>query len=227
MMKRTFRPTLEQLEDRLAPSFAGSLFTSTVDGSSTNGNTFADKADVYIRVGNSNQGNVPNGDYFFQVTDPNGSTLLSTDAITEREAHVTGGVFDAYLGSTHATGVSIFGGIVVGLFPFSTTPNPSGVYKVWLTPVADYNPGDKNSNFGFVNNDSKTDNFKVVEPVPPPTFTLSGVKYEDHNGDAVQEAQDQGLAGWHILVNGVDMAVTDANGNWSVSGLAANQSYFV
>ena len=58
----------------------------------------------------------------------------------------------------------------------------------------------------------------------PPTVlpvTLSGTKWEDHNGNGVRDTGDQGLAGWHILVGGVDRATTDANGNWSVTGLAA------
>src|SRR6185436_16749855 len=47
-------------------------------------------------------------------------------------------------------------------------------------------------------------------------ITISGQKWEDHDGDGVKDAGDQGLLGWHILVNGVDSATTDANGNWSV-----------
>ncbi len=51
--------------------------------------------------------------------------------------------------------------------------------------------------------------------------SLSGTAWEDHNGNGVRDTGDQGLAGWHILVNGVDRATTDANGNWSVANLAA------
>ena len=56
---------------------------------------------------------------------------------------------------------------------------------------------------------------------PPAAASLGGVAWEDHNGNGVRDAVDQGLAGWHILVNGVDRATTDANGNWSVANLAA------
>ncbi|HVC93265.1 MAG TPA: DUF4214 domain-containing protein, partial [Pirellulales bacterium] len=48
---------------------------------------------------------------------------------------------------------------------------------------------------------------------------LSGLKFEDHNGNGVQDAGDEGLQGWHILVNGIDLATTDANGNYSIVGL--------
>jgi len=49
--------------------------------------------------------------------------------------------------------------------------------------------------------------------------SISGLKFNDHNGNGVQDAGDQGLQGWHVLVNGVDRATTDANGNYSVTGL--------
>src|SRR5262245_26414390 len=161
---------------------------------------------------------IPDGNYYFQVTDPGGSLLLSTDPITEREVHISGGVFDAYLGSTHATGDSMFGGLTIGLFPFATTPNPGGVYKVWLTPVESYDPDDRNSTFGFTNNDSKTNNFRVEEEQ---THTISGRKFNDLNGNGIQEAGEPGLAGWQILVrdeNGIlQTLVTDSTGSYSFS----------
>ncbi len=57
--------------------------------------------------------------------------------------------------------------------------------------------------------------------ISPSPVSLSGTVWEDHNGNGVRDTGDQGLAGWHILVNGVDRATTDANGNWSVANLAA------
>ncbi len=49
--------------------------------------------------------------------------------------------------------------------------------------------------------------------------TLSGVVFNDHNGDGVREAGDEGLAAWHMLVNGVDSATTDTNGNYTIRDL--------
>src|SRR5262245_12423535 len=105
MSRHRYRPALEQLESRIAyavvtpgPSLVtdppgnamtpaaspgsnaplpGSVFTTTSDGSVANQNQFTDKTAVFIDVGASNQGKLPNGDYYFQVTDPNGSVLLS------------------------------------------------------------------------------------------------------------------------------------------------------
>src|SRR5262249_31693670 len=47
-----------------------------------------------------------------------------------------------------------------------------------------------------------------------PTFVISGTKFEDHNGDGVRDAGDQGLAGWTIqLFDANGNAVLDENGN--------------
>jgi hypothetical protein len=54
-------------------------------------------------------------------------------------------------------------------------------------------------------------NFKLV--------TISGSEFEDHNGDGVQEAGDQGVQGWHIRLDGQDMATTDANGAYTIMGV--------
>lgn len=55
--------------------------------------------------------------------------------------------------------------ISVRMFPFINTPNSGGEYKVYLTPLGDYDgscPSGKT--FGFDERKSKTDNFKVVGP---------------------------------------------------------------
>ena len=44
------------------------------------------------------------GLYYFQVTDPTGLELLSTDSVAERAVMVRGGVLSSYEGTTHATG---------------------------------------------------------------------------------------------------------------------------
>jgi SdrD B-like protein/type IX secretion system substrate protein len=61
-------------------------------------------------------------------------------------------------------------------------------------------------------------NFKMI--------TLSGVKYEDKNGNGVRDTLEHGLAGWTINVTGAGTnfygatsAVTDSNGNWSIDSV--------
>src|SRR5262249_46359265 len=57
-------------------------------------------------------------------------------------------------------------------------------------------------------------------PPPPPPATLGGIVWLDRNGNGTPDAGDVGLSGWHILINGVDRATSDAYGNWSLSNLA-------
>src|ERR1022692_1675941 len=185
-----------------AAAVSGAIFTTDVAGSIVNANVqYATKCDVYLDGGPGNHApagaaGLPAGDYFFQVTDPNGQTLLSTDVVTNRRLHVSSsGVIDAYTGfggAGHPTGIDMdhpeLGAITVRLAnatcptDYSDTPNGGGVYKVWVTPVADF-AGDPtlvdnscgNGCFhGFVPSKSKTDNFKVMPTTA--TFCLTVVK---------------------------------------------------
>lgn len=79
---------------------SGAIFTTLSNGSAVNANIFSAKCDglgVYLDGGpgpNAPQGaaGLPDGDYYFQVTDPSGKTLLSTDAQKYRRFTVTGGI---------------------------------------------------------------------------------------------------------------------------------------
>src|SRR5690349_19174175 len=159
----------------------GAIFTTLADGSAVNHNIYDAKADVYLDGGP--QGGSPSGaaaldegDYYFQVTDPSGKTLLSSDAIECRRVHVNGdGVISAVVGACrHTTGVdqdyASLGAITVQLMPYADTPNNGGVYKVWITPVAAYVGGGYTAgvSYGFVPAFSKTDVFKVRDDVVPP-----------------------------------------------------------
>jgi hypothetical protein len=158
-----------------APAFAeplsGAIFTTDSSGVPVNLNIYAAKEDVYLNGApgiNAPVGaaGLPAGTYSFQVTDPSGKTLLSTDAVACRQFTVdASGVIRSVAASgacAHATGISGDDmGITVQLFPFADTPNNGGVYKVWVTPTSLLNcsaPGNKHC---FVPGDSKTDNFKV------------------------------------------------------------------
>jgi hypothetical protein len=192
-----------------AAAVSGAIFTTDVNGSIVNANVqYASKCDVYLNGGPGNHApagaaGLPAGDYYFQVTDPNGQTLLSTDVVANRRLHVsTSGVIDAYTGSggpLHPTGIDQdhpeLGAITIRLAnstcptDYLDTPNGGGVYKVWVTPVADF-AGDPtlvdntcgNGCFhGFVPSKSKTDNFKVMPTTA--TFCLKVVKQlVDTNG---------------------------------------------
>ena len=111
-------------------SVSGAIFTTTVTGTTVNGNIYDAKADVYLTGGPQNQhdhGLEPDGLYYFQVTDPSGAVKLSTDPIECRKVQVTGGRIVAVAGSCpHGIGTPNVanGNTSVQLIPFNDTPNP-------------------------------------------------------------------------------------------------------
>lgn len=170
-----------------APS--GAIFTTVFDGSEVNVNQFPSKDAVYLDGGPGigapqTAAGLDDGTYVFQVTDPSGKTLLSTDNAICRQFTVVNGIITGVVvtGCEHHTDLDVdHGATTVQLIPYNDTPNPGGVYKAWATPVEAFLAGcellgendglnvvdcggPSNGNFhGFVEADSKTDNFKVKE----------------------------------------------------------------
>lgn len=174
-----------------SPGLSGAIFTTLPDGSEVNFNIYGDKTQVYLDggpplgapagaagllgPGSTVFGTVISGVYVFQVTDPPGKTLLSTDAAQCREFSVdVNGVITGVPGPCpHVSGantVTQVGDLTVQLFPFDDTPNNGGEYKVWVTPIEFFGcslsalGSARNcgvGKFGFTAADSKTDNFKV------------------------------------------------------------------
>lgn len=182
-----------------ATSVPGAIFTTVADGTIVDANTqYTSKCAVYLDGGPgpkapAGAAGLPSGDYFFQVTDPSGKTLLSTDVVNNRRFHVsTDGVITAYTGTggpVHPIGIDQvhpeLGTITISLAnticptDYLDTPNGGGVYKAWVTPVADLlgdptqvdNACGNGCFHGFASSTSKTDNFKVQPNIP--TFCLS------------------------------------------------------
>jgi hypothetical protein len=184
----------------LTPAMAGpsgAIFTTTGDGSIVNANHFDSKCAVHLDGGPgpnapAHAAGLPDGDYYFQVTDPSGKNLLSTDVVSNRRFRVANGVIVAYTGAggpVHPTGIDRdhpeLGAITIRLAnvncpaDFLNSPNDAGVFKVWATLVNDFS-GDPtqvdnacgNGCFhGFVSSKSKTDNFKAKSGTP--TFCLT------------------------------------------------------
>ena len=163
-----------------AGGLSGAIFTTVADGSEVNFNIYPSKDAVYLDGGPGpgapqTAAGLPDGIYVFQVTDPSGKTLLSTDAVQCRQFTVTNGIITSTDPSpascAHVTGSDIdHGATTIQLLPYNDTPNPGGEYKVWVTMVSDYvcnadlttvDCTAKGSKHGFVPGDSKTDNFKV------------------------------------------------------------------
>ena len=166
---------------------SGAIFTTLSDGGAVNANHFESKCAVYLDGGPgpnapAKAAGLADGDYYFQVTDPSGKQLLSTDPVSNRRFHVTGGVIVQYTGiggPAHPVGFdrdhAELGATTIQLantacpVDFTDSPNAGGAYKVWATPVSDF-VGDAASvdsacgsgcYHGFVASQSKTDNFKV------------------------------------------------------------------
>jgi hypothetical protein len=144
-------------------AISGAIYTTDCGNTVVNQNLYALKQDVYLSGGPnhpnscSNGGLSPSGSYYFQVTDPSGKNLLSSDPLNCRVVHVsTGGVIDAYVpdasctpattiacgtptdGPHNVTGAGNCGSTgkaAIQLFPFTDTPNNGGVYKMWIMPV--------------------------------------------------------------------------------------------
>jgi hypothetical protein len=228
-----------------AGGVSGAIFTTTFDGSVVNANLYDSKCRVYLDGGPgpnapAKAAGLPDGDYYFQVTDPSGSKLLSADAVSNRQFQVANGVIVAYTGTggpIHPTGMDQdhpeLGAITVRLAntecpagDFLDSPNNGGVYKVWVTPVGDFagepssvdNDCGKGCFHGFVPSKSKTDNFKVNATTP--TFCLT-----------IQKEFSDGLGGftprkeWLMMVtdpiNATNPYYTGEDGQVQVCGLAA------
>jgi hypothetical protein len=153
---------------------SGAIFTTDVTGVPVNLNHYASKQDVYLNGGPGinapvDAAGLPTGTYSFQVTNPNGKVLLSEDDVSCRQFTVdtSGRIATVFAGPECTTGAHQSStdledlGRTVQLFPFADTPNPGGVYKVWVSRTSDLNCKAKVQRNCFVPSFSKTDNFKV------------------------------------------------------------------
>lgn len=154
---------------------SGAIFTTNSTGTEVNANIYDSKDDVYLDGGpgpGAPQGaaGLPDGTYYFQVTDPSGKTLLSTDPLNCRQFIVAAGIITGVTGACfHSTGFdNDHGATTVQLMPYNDTPNNGGEYKAWAMNILDLPSGCNPANVdcakgthGFINSKSKTDNYKV------------------------------------------------------------------
>ena len=151
-----------------APKLTGAVYTSNQDGSVIDENIYPSADAVYLTGGPCSGGSsLPDGDYYFQVTDPGGQNVLSTDPYTNRDFTISGGKITATSGS-HVTNSSVCGGITIQLYPYTASRN--GEYKLWVTPVSEALKCLANETDPFCG-DTKTDNFKALGGFPSSTST--------------------------------------------------------
>jgi hypothetical protein len=182
----------------------GAIFTTLHDGTAVNHNIYEAKEDVYLNGGPKSPkapcgaAGLADGDYYFQVTDPSGKIVLSTDDLERRRVTVSGGVIMAYsyIGTgEHTIGAGKCGSTTVQLYPFADTPNPGGEYKVWMQSVNSVIAS------GFLPSKSKTDNFKATGAV-------------DSDGDGLSDASEISL--------GTDPQNPDTDGDGLTDGQEVN-----
>jgi len=208
-----------------ASALPGAIFTTLEDGSRVNANIYEAQEDVYLDGGPgqnapSNAAGLPEGYYYFQVTDPSGKILLSSDPIECREFHVNSdGVIDEVVRATclekvrgkltdvdcaHNTGIDIdhreLGAITVQLMPYDKTPNKGNVFKVWVTPVDDFDRDAPGNHYGFDPSCSKTDVFKVLrgKPFNPPILEVR--KFHDLNGNGSRDLEEPEIISWEVEI---------------------------
>jgi hypothetical protein len=129
---------------------------TTVTSAGVPQDLFTDKGDVFFTAGPTATPCaftrfVPDGRYYFQVTDITGRDLLSSDPAAERVVTIRNGVLFSYDGHTHSTNAAESsaeeesaevvatgpcGGLAVGLAPFRDAGSLDASYLLWLTPLA-------------------------------------------------------------------------------------------
>lgn len=177
-----------------AAGLTGAIFTTDSTCTGVNINIYGSKDAVYLDGGPHNGGSagLPDGSYYVQVTEPNG-TLLGTSVGSGNDTPVvvSGGEFD------HCYQLSAILIRATDSTPgYDTTGNPGGEYKVWVSSVST-----------FDNNLSKTDNFKVkgTPETPPPTAILHVRKFYDTNADGIRDSSENDIIGWKFEIhNGID-----------------------
>ncbi len=229
----------------LAAAPSGAIFTTDATGTVVNANIYDAKEDVYLNGGPQNRNSAglsPDGVYYFQVTEPSGNSngvLLSTDPAVCRQLRVTNGVVAGAVPALHPiTGQACAhpngsfnpanGSTPVQLMPFSDTGNPGGEYKAWLvakTATTSIDPTDP-AVLVFLNDDSKTDNFKIKPTLPPVGSNITGVKFYDTNLNGNQDSGELGIPFWKIDLYGDQSSdttsyITGSAGEYSFTNLAA------
>jgi hypothetical protein len=197
--------TLFIYANTVSAGLSGAIYSTTKDGTAVNKNIYGSLQDAYLSGGpqNQNASGLPDGTYYFQVTDPSGKTLLSTDNAVCRQLNVTGGRVSGSAGPcAHANGTfnSANGSLPVQLAPFSASPNKGTEYKVWLIPInrATISPSDPKV-LVFEKSDSVTDNFKA-------------------RAEQVIQGSCQPSSSLSVLVSGSNVVAYVPKGSWQFGG---------
>jgi hypothetical protein len=164
---------------------------------------------VYLSGGpqNTSHAGLADGTYYFQVTDPSGKTLLSTDNAVCRQLNVVNGVVVGATGPCpHKNGTfnPADGVTPVQLAPYSVTPNKGNEYKAWMIPKSSATiSGTDPKVLIFQQSSASTDNFKIQASGPPPPPPPGSC---------------QPSSSLSVLVQGTNVTSYVPKGRWSFGG---------
>jgi hypothetical protein len=165
----------------------GAIYTTDSTCSGVNVNIFTSKDDVYLNGGPQGGGSgLPDGNYYVQVTEPNGTLLGSSVSppapVNSQPFVVTGGNGNCIQLSTTIYKASD------GTLGFDTTTNGGGEYKVWVS----MDPT-------FPENESKTDNFRVRPNAQPGNLCV--YKFYDANANGMFDNTEVLIPNWKFFVD--------------------------
>jgi hypothetical protein len=201
---------------------SGLAFTTDAQGESQQ--VFDSPAAVYLAGGprpgaNCQAPGLPDGTYYFQVTDVSGLVLLSTDDVALRALTVQGGVISGVLPGGHPTTNGPCSSRIVRLAPFVPQAALDGECRVWVTRTDKYLAGQ--GLHGFLPEFSKADTFKVATAgALPPQSRIHGTIGYDVNGNGFYDTFGAGevtIPGWKVRLSSATssaIAYTDADGNY-------------
>ncbi len=194
---------------------AGAAYTATVSGTSGSGTAIVTGDDFgNFRLGVLRVENTVdiNGNGVKEVADGTG---LPAGAYVIFDITKDGNPF---VKDTLGNGVS---SVVVhsGLAPGTYQVTPTFASPLWVSTLSTGNTFVVNTSGGV--DTSRNMYFKI--------YSVTGVKFEDLNGNGVQDNGEPGLAGWTVNVSGTVVggasAVTDASGNWTVDSVGGGKHF--
>ena len=165
---------------------SGAIYTTDLQCAGVNQNIYTYRGDVYLNGGPAhlNGAGLPDGSYYVKVTEPDGTPLgTSVGSCNPTPVVVSSGQFAScyQLSSILIKNSDSTGG-------YDETTNPGGEYKVWVS-----------NDSSFINDSSKTDNFKVKTSAT--TAALHVVKFYDTNVNGTEDSGEPELAGWRFKIN--------------------------
>ena len=191
------------------PPLPGAVFTTDINCNGVDLNIYGSKLDVYLNGGPKHPGaaSLPDGSYYVQVTTPSGALVLGTSvgSANEKPYVVTNGV---------SACIQLWNVLIKGsdgTQGYDDTTNNGGEYKVWVS-----------NEMSFVNNSTKTDNFKVRDPGCSGDFCsdtfIWGYKWYDTNANGARDPGEIEIPGWEVSIFGGPQGFQGFTTNTGVTG---------